>query len=64
MRKPWKVYEKISLETGERSIIFKRENIRLEYFSAWNDLIDTVVKNGYLYYVGEADYRLWKELAG
>lgn len=54
-----RVYEKISLETGERSVIFRQENIKVEHFSAWDDLIDTVVKNGYLYYVGEVDYKLY-----
>lgn len=55
----WQVYEKISLETGERSVIFRQENIKVEPFFAWNDLIDTVVKNGYLYYAGEVDYNLY-----
>lgn len=54
-----RVYEKISLETGERSVIFRQKNIKIQHFSEWDDLIDTVVKNGYLYYVGEADYKLY-----
>lgn len=49
------VYEKISPETGERSVICKREQSRI-----WqHDIMDTVVKNGYLYYVKEADYNLY-----
>lgn len=55
----WQVYEKILLETGERTVIFRQENIKVEPFFAWNDLIDTVVKNGYLYYAGEEDYNLY-----
>lgn len=48
----WRVYEKISLETGDRSAVFRQAGRE-------EDLIDTVVKNGYLYYVGEADYQLY-----
>ena len=49
------VYEKISPETGERSVICKREQSKV-----WQrDIMDTVVKNGYLYYVKEADYNLY-----
>ena len=49
------VYEKISPETGERSVICKREQSKV-----WQqDIMDTVVKNGYLYYVKEMDYNLY-----
>lgn len=49
------VYEKISPETGERSVICKREQSKV-----WQqDIMDTVVKNGYLYYVKEIDYNLY-----
>lgn len=49
------VYEKISPETGERSVICKREESKV-----WQqDIMDTVVKNGYLYYVKEMDYNLY-----
>lgn len=49
------VYEKISPETGERSVICKRAQGRV-----WeHDIMDTVVKNGYLYYVKEMDYNLY-----
>lgn len=49
------VYEKISPETGERSVICKREQSRVWQY----DIMDTVVKNGYLYYVKEVDYNLY-----
>lgn len=49
------VYEKISIETGERSVICRQEEAKV-----WqNDIIDAVVKNGYLYYVKEIDYDLY-----
>lgn len=49
------VYEKISVETGERSVICRRDQSRIWRYS----IMDTVVKNGYLYYVKEADYKLY-----
>lgn len=52
-------YEKISLEDGERSLIFTRE---LRQDSAYYDAMyrmDYVLKNGYLYYVGDEDYRFY-----
>ncbi|MDE6639260.1 MAG: DUF3298 domain-containing protein [Acetatifactor sp.] len=49
------VYEKISPETGERSVICKREQSKVWQY----DIMDTVVKNGYLYYVKEVDYNLY-----
>lgn len=49
------VYEKISVETGERSVICKRDQSKV-----WkHDIMDTVVKNGYLYYVKEVDHDLY-----
>lgn len=49
------IYEKISIETGERSVICRQEEAKV-----WqNDIMDTVVKNGYLYYVKEIDYDLY-----
>lgn len=53
------VFEKVSLETGDRSIIFEQEQmvgVGAE-FSIY--LSDIVVKNGYLYYAGAEDYQLY-----
>ena len=53
------VFEKVSLETGDRSIIFEQEQmvgVGAE-FSIY--LSDIVVKNGYLYYAGADDYQLY-----
>lgn len=53
------VYEKISLETYDRSVIFEQEQmigVGAE-FSIY--LSDIVVKNGYLYYAGAEDYQLY-----
>ena len=53
------VIEKISLETGDRSVIFEQEQmvgVGAE-FSIY--LSDIVVKNGYLYYAGAEDYQLY-----
>ena len=53
------VFEKVSLETGDRSVIFEQEQmvgVGAE-FSIY--LSDIVVKNGYLYYAGAEDYQLY-----
>lgn len=53
------VFEKVSLETGDRSVIFEQEQmvgVGTE-FSIY--LSDIVVKNGYLYYAGAEDYQLY-----
>lgn len=53
------VFEKVSLETGDRSVIFEQEQmvgVGAE-FSIY--LLDIVVKNGYLYYAGAEDYQLY-----
>lgn len=53
------VFEKVSLETGDRSVIFEQEQmvgVGAE-FSIY--LSDIVVKNGYLYYAGVEDYQLY-----
>lgn len=53
------VFEKVSLETDDRSVIFEQEQmvgVGAE-FSIY--LSDIVVKNGYLYYAGAEDYQLY-----
>lgn len=48
------IYEKLSLETGERTVLFTQEKTGLAmYVSRY--LMDVVVKGGYLYYVDELD---------
>lgn len=49
-------YEKVSLDTGERSEFFTQEEYALEYYAP-QYLMDIVLLNGYFYYVGEKDYR-------
>ena len=53
------VYEKISLDTGVKSIIFMQEYPKAAYYESWYDLMDPVIKGGYLYYAGEQDYKLY-----
>ncbi|MBD5550555.1 MAG: DUF3298 domain-containing protein [Lachnospiraceae bacterium] len=53
------IYEKISLETAERSVIFRKEESKTAYSQYGYNLIDVVVKGGYLYYADEMDYKLY-----
>ncbi len=53
------IYEKVSVETGERSLIFKQKALNLlEDYDPFSGIIP-VVKNGYLYYAGCDDYKLY-----
>lgn len=52
--KKQRVYERISLQTGEKSVIVKED----QTFSP-DYLFNTVIKNGYLYYAGIRDYKLY-----
>lgn len=53
------IYEKIFLQTGELSVIFKDdpEEKVADYTST--GFMDPVLKNGYLYYAGTKDYKLY-----
>lgn len=53
-------YEKISLPNGERSVIFTdcAQDKGFAYYSP-ESLSDMVLKNGYLYYTGTKDYKLY-----
>lgn len=53
------IYEKVSVETGERSLIFKQKaSDLLADYDPFSGIIP-VVKNGYLYYAGCDDYKLY-----
>ena len=52
------VYKKVSLPDGEESIIFERKKTYWGEF--WPDnLMDTVLLNGYLYYAGDENYKYY-----
>ena len=53
------VFEKVSLETGDRSVIFEQEQMIGVGAEFSTYLSDIVVKNGYLYYAGADDYQLY-----
>lgn len=53
------VFEKISLGTGERTVIFEKDVQKGMEYDFPQLLSDMVVKNGYLYYVGEENYKLY-----
>lgn len=53
------VYEKISLETYDRSVIFEQEQMIGVGAEFSTYLSAVVVKNGYLYYAGAEDYQLY-----
>ena len=53
------VFEKVSLETGDRSVIFEQKQMIGVGAEFSTYLSDIVVKNGYLYYAGADDYQLY-----
>ena len=53
------VFEKVSLKTGDRSVIFEQEQMIGVGAEFSTYLSDIVVKNGYLYYAGADDYQLY-----
>lgn len=53
------IYEKISLQTGEWSVIFTEDKTEGMGDFSPEYLSDIVMKNGYLYYAGIRDYKLY-----
>lgn len=54
------VYEKVNLDTGDRSVIFRQNKmLGIGNYYEPGELSDIVVKNGYLYYTGADDYKLY-----
>lgn len=50
-------YDRISLETGEHQVIFRQENIHGSGMAT--SLMHPIIRDGYLYYVDEMDYRYY-----
>ncbi|MGN1181021.1 MAG: RsiV family protein [Suilimivivens sp.] len=53
------VYEKVSLDGDDRNVIFVQDEIKGMDNCAPSYMTDVVVKNGYLYYAGASDYKLY-----
>lgn len=52
------LYKKLNLATGEESLVFERKN-EWKSFVSPDEIMDITVKDGYLYYVGDQDYKLY-----
>lgn len=52
-------YEKVHLETGEKSVIFEQAGFIGVNVMTPENIMDITFQNGYLYYIGVQDYKLY-----